>query len=221
MNNSYNESFSTLLTQGQIADAFESRIADLEQEAHEFRLDVESGKLLSAALSVVGLVLSANPVIAVLGGFGMCGYAWMVLTDYQKTKKLLPIPCLRKGVFELFAAAGQYSDTRQVQPDDPTDDVSSCLPPAQATEYQLLALAGDRLVPFLKQVPAERRFAAYRYTLRQVAIRHALPTLEEAIAASDAPALPIADTGLQQVPPQAATELLPARTEVSASDFLT
>ncbi|MEP0873209.1 hypothetical protein NDA01_25945 [Trichocoleus desertorum AS-A10] len=213
MNNSYNESFSALLTQGQIADAFENRITELEQEAHEFRLDVESGKLLSAALGVVGLVLSANPVIAVLGGFGVCGYAWMVLTDYQKTKKLLPIPCLRKGLFELFAAAGEYTDTRQVQPDDLTDDVSSCLPPAQATEYQLLALAGDRLVPFLKQVPAERRFAAYRYTLRQVAIRHALPTLEEAIAASDAPALPVADTGLEQVPPQAAIELLPANAE--------
>ncbi|MBD1864536.1 MULTISPECIES: hypothetical protein [Trichocoleus] len=208
MNNPCNESFSVLLTQGQIADAFENRITELEQEAHEFRLDVESGKLLSAALGVVGLVLSANPVIAVLGGFGVCGYAWMVLTDYQKTKKLLPIPCLRKGVFELFAAAGEYSDTRQVQPDDPTDDVSSCLPPAQATEYQLLVLAGDRLVPFLKQVPAERRFAAYRYTLRQAAIRHALPTLEEAIAASDAPAFPTTDTGLQ-----AATELLPANTE--------
>jgi hypothetical protein len=193
MNNSHNESFSALLTQGQIADAFEERIAELEQEAHEFRLDVESGKLLSAALGVVGLVLSANPLIAVLGGFGLCGYGWMLIEDYRKTKKLLPIPCLRKGLFELFAAAGEYTDTRQVQPDDPTDDVSSCLPPAQATEYQLLALAGDRLVPFLKQVPAERRFAAYRYTLRQVAIRHALPTLEEAIAASDAPALPVSE----------------------------
>jgi hypothetical protein len=191
MSNLHSESFSALLTQGQIADAFESRIAELEQEAHEFQLDVESGKLLSAALGVVGLALSANPLIAVLGGFGVCGYAWMVLEDYRKTKKLLPIPCLRKGLFELFAAAGEYTDTRQVQPDDPTDDVSSCLPPAQATEYQLLALAGDRLVPFLKQVPSERRFAAYRYTLRQVAIRHALPTLEEAIAASDAPALPV------------------------------
>ncbi|MBW4490784.1 MAG: hypothetical protein KME12_23670 [Trichocoleus desertorum ATA4-8-CV12] len=210
MNNFHSEDFSTLLTQGQIADAFESRIAELEQEAHEFRLDVESGKLLSAALGVVGLALSANPLIAVLGGFGLCGYGWMVIEDYRKTKKLLPIPCLRKGVFELFAAAGEYTDTRQVQPDDPTDDVSSCLPPAQATEYQLLALAGDRLVPFLKQVPAERRFAAYRYTLRQVAIRHALPTLEEAIAASDAPALPTPTTTTEQVPPPAATELLPA-----------
>src|SRR6476646_9590520 len=200
MNNSYDENFSTLLTQGQIADAFESRIAELEQEAHEFRLDVESGKLLSAALGVVGLALSANPLIAVLGGFGVCGYAWMVLEDYRKTKKLLPVPCLRKGLFELFSAAGEYSDTRQVQPDDPTDDVSSCLPPAQATEYQLLALAGDRLVPFLKQVPAERRFAAYRYTLRQVAIRHALPTLEEAIAASDAPALPAPQGGGAELP---------------------
>lgn len=210
MSNLYDESFSALLTQGQIADAFEHRISELEKEAHEFRLDVESGKLLSAALGVVGLALSANPLIAVLGGFGVFGYAWMVLEDYQKTKKLLPIPCVRKGLFEMFAAAGEYTDTRQVQPDDPTDDVSSCLPPAQATEYQLLALAGDRLVPFLKQVPAERRFNAYRYCLRQVAIRHALPTLEEAIAASDAPALPTVDAGLEQVPSKASTGLLPA-----------
>ena len=207
MNNLYDESFSALLTRGQIADAFEQRIADLEQEAHEFRLDVESGKLLSAALGVVGLALSANPLIAVLGGFGIFGYVWMVLEDYRKTKKLLPIPCMRKGLFELFSAAGEYTDTRQLQPDDPTDDVSSCLPPAQATEYQLLSLAGDRLVPFLKQVPADRRFNAYRYCLRQVAIRHALPTLEEAIAASDAPALPVVEG--DGVEPLAGGESLP------------
>lgn len=195
-------SFPDLLKQGQIADAIEDRINELEAIAHEYRLDVEAAKLLSGTLTVTGMMLGSIPIVAVLGGLGLAGYGWMVVQDYQRTKKFCPVPCLRKGILELFSETANYSDTRKLTPTDPVDDVGNCLSPGERNEYELLTLAGDRLVEFLRQIPPESRAHAYRYALRKVALSHALPTVEEAIAVADAVSPPLpADTKAEEPTP--------------------
>lgn len=212
-----NLSFPDLLKQGQIADAIEDRINQLEAIAHDYRLDIEAAKLLSGTLTVAGMMLGSIPIVAVLGGLGLVGYGWMVVQDYQRTKKFCPVPCLRKGVLELFSETANYSDTRKLAAADPVDDVGNCLTPGERNEYELLTLAGDRLVEFLRQIPPESRAHAYRYALRKVALSHALPTVEEAIAVADgvSPASLPSDSKVADASPDNVSEPNPAQLEIN------
>jgi hypothetical protein len=53
-------SFSELLAQGQITEALQLRLEVIEGSARHYRQDLEAAKVSSAALSVVGLLLSAK-----------------------------------------------------------------------------------------------------------------------------------------------------------------
>ena len=59
-------SFSQLLAQGQISEALQLRLEAIETSARHYRQDLEAAKVSSAALGVVGLLLSANPLVAVV-----------------------------------------------------------------------------------------------------------------------------------------------------------
>jgi hypothetical protein len=98
-------SFSSLLLQGQITEALQLRLEAIEQKARHYRQDLEAAKVSSAALGVVGLLLSANPLVAVIAGCGLAGYGWTVLRDYQNTKRLCLLPLVRKGTGELLTVS--------------------------------------------------------------------------------------------------------------------
>jgi len=76
-------SFSELLAQGQISEALQLRLEAIETSARHYRQDLEAAKVSSAALGVVGLLLSANPLVAVIAGCGLAGYGWTVLTGFK------------------------------------------------------------------------------------------------------------------------------------------
>src|ERR671917_202316 len=106
-------SFSSLLTQGQIPQALQLRLEAIETSARYYRQDLAAAKVASAALSVVGLLLSANPLVAVIAGCGLAGYGWTVLLDYQNTKRLCLLPLVRKGAGELLTGIGLAATNEQ------------------------------------------------------------------------------------------------------------
>jgi divalent metal cation (Fe/Co/Zn/Cd) transporter len=90
-------SFSELLAQGQITEALQLRLEAIEASARHYRQDLEAAKVSVSALGVVGLLLSANPLVAVIAGCGLASYGYTVLRDYQNTKRLCLLPLVRKG----------------------------------------------------------------------------------------------------------------------------
>ena len=174
-------SFSELLAQGQISEALQLRLEAIEASARYYRQDLEAAKVSSAALGVVGLLLSANPLIAVIAGCGMVGYGWTVLRDYQNTKRLCLLPLVRKGAGELLTGIGLAAANEQGESDDPLLGVIGYVEPELAHEYELVMVAETQLTGYLAHLPGESRLNAYRHILRHTRLRNSLklPPLQD------------------------------------------
>src|SRR4028118_431013 len=146
-------SFSDLLTQGQISDASQPRLSSMEASARHYRQDLEAAKVSSAALGVVGLLLSANPLVAVIAGCGLAGYGYTVLRDYQNTKRLCLLPLVRKGTGELLTGIGLAATNDQGGPGGDTVGAMRGARPELAHEYELVMVAEAQLTGYLAQLP--------------------------------------------------------------------
>jgi hypothetical protein len=174
-------SFSQLLESGDISKALQLRLEAIEAVARHYRQDVEAAKVSSAALGVVGLLMSASPLIAILAGCGLAGYGYVVLRDFQITKKLCPLPLLRKESGELLIGVGMAAVNPDPEPDDPLINVIGYLEPELAHEYELVMVAQAQLTGYLANLPGEKRLLAYRHILRHTRLRNSLqlPSLQE------------------------------------------
>jgi hypothetical protein len=185
-------SFSQLLAQGQISEALQLRLEVIETHARYYRQDLEAAKVSSLTLSLVGLMLSANPLVAVIAGCGLAGYGWTVLRDYQNTKRLCLLPLVRKGTGELLAGIGLAANNEQGEVDDPLLGVIGYVEPELAHEYELVMVAEAQLTGYLAQLPGESRLNAFRHILRHTRLRNSLklPPLQDvalAIASGSVP----------------------------------
>jgi hypothetical protein len=167
-------SFSSLLAQGQITEALQLRLESIEISARQYRQDLEAAKVSSAALSVVGLLLSANPLVAVIAGCGLASYGYTVLRDYQNTKRLCLLPLVRKGTGELLTGIGLAAANEQGEPDDPLLGVIGYVEPELAHEYELVMVAEAQLTGYLAHLPGESRLNGYRHILRHTRLRNSL-----------------------------------------------
>jgi hypothetical protein len=183
-------SFSDLLAQGQITEALQLRLETIEASARHYRQDLEAAKVSSAALGVVGLLLSANPLVAVIAGCGLAGYGWTVLRDYQNTKRLCLLPLVRKGTGELLTGIGLAATNEQGGADDPLLGVIGYVEPELAHEYELVMVAEAQLTGYLAHLPGESRLNAYRHILRHTRLRNSLklPSLQDVALAIASPA---------------------------------
>lgn len=174
-------SFSQLLESGDISKALQLRLEAIEAVARHYRQDVEAAKVSSAALGVVGLLMSASPLIAILAGCGLAGYGYVVLRDFQITKKLCPLPLLRKESGELLIGVGMAAANPDPELDDPLINVIGYLEPELAHEYELVMVAEPQLTSYLANLPGEKRLLAYRHILRHTRLRNSLklPSLQE------------------------------------------
>jgi hypothetical protein len=182
-------SFSELLVQGQITEALQLRLSSIEASARHYRQDLEAAKVSSAALGVVGLLLSANPLVAVIAGCGLAGYGWTVLRDYQNTKRLCLLPLVRKGTGELLTGIGLAAANEQGEADDPLIGVIGYVEPELAHEYELVMVAEAQLIGYLAQLPGESRLNAFRHILRHTRLRNSLklpPLQDVALAIGEA-----------------------------------
>ena len=206
-------SFSELLAQGQITEALQLRLEVIEASARHYRQDLEAAKVSSAALSVVGLLLSANPLVAVIAGCGLGSYAWTILSDYQNTKRLCLLPLVRKGTGELLTGIGLAATNDQGEADDPLLGVIGYVEPELAHEYELVMVAEAQLTGYLAQLPGESRLNAFRHILRHTRLRNSLklPPLQDVALAITAGSVL---SSAQALPPQ--KELVP--NEVPAID---
>jgi hypothetical protein len=202
-------SFSELLVQGQISQALQLRLEAIEVSARHYRQDLEAAKVSSAALGVVGLLLSANPLVAVVAGCGLAGYGYTVLRDYQNTKRLCLLPLVRKGAGELLTGIGLAAANEQGESDDPLLGVIGYVEPELAHEYELVMVAEAQLTGYLAQLPGESRLNAYRHILRHTRLRDSLklPPLQDVALAvssgtvlSPTQALPPTEPVLDAVP---------------------
>lgn len=177
-------SFAALLEEGHIAEAFQLRLEAIEGAAQDYRQELEAAKVTSAALGVVGLVLSASPIVAVIAGCGLLGYGYVVCRDYQITKRLCPVPLLRKDTGDLLAGIGLAANN-QGQDDDPLLNVLGYVAPDLGHEYELLMVAEGQLTGYLTNLPGDKRLCAYRHILRHTRLRNSLklPSLQEVAAA--------------------------------------
>lgn len=194
-------SFSDLLAQGQIAEALQLRLEAIESSARHYRQDLEAAKVSSAALGVVGLLLSANPLVAVIAGCGLVGYGYTVLRDYQNTKRLCLLPLVRKGTGELLTGIGLAATNEQGEADDPLLGVIGYAEPELAHEYELVMVAEAQLTGYLAQLPGESRLNAYRHILRHTRLRNSLklpPLRDVALAIASGSA----SSSSQSLPPQ-------------------
>jgi len=168
-------SFEALLVEGEIHDALELRLEDLEHRAGLNCAETEAAKLSSVALVVTGFAL-ATPITAVLSGVGAIAYAYCVANDYHQTHKLMPFPLWRKGLGELFAGVG-LATTGNKQGTD-ADDIAraeSYLSPKEAKEYRLLIQHPDRVSKWLLEQPADKRGCAYRSVIRGLGVNQVAP----------------------------------------------
>ncbi len=181
-------SFSDLLSQGQITEALQLRLEAIEASARHYRQDLEAAKVSSAALGVIGLLLSANPLVAVIAGCGLAGYGYTVLRDYQNTKRLCLLPLVRKGTGELLTGLGLAATSDQID-EDPLLGVIGYVEPELAHEYELVMVAEAQLTGYLSQLPGEARFNAFRHILRHTRLRNSLklPPLQDVAVAIAAP----------------------------------
>ena len=194
-------SFSNLLAQGQITEALQLRLEAIEASARHYRQDLEGAKVSSAALGVVGLLLSANPLVAVIAGCGLAGYGWTVLRDYQNTKRLCLLPLVRKGTGELLTGIGLAATNDQGEADDPLLGVIGYVEPELAHEYELVMVAEAQLTGYLAQLPGESRLNAFRHILRHTRLRNSLklPPLQDVAVAIASGSVP---REAQSLPPQ-------------------
>ena len=208
-------SFSELLAQGQITEALQLRLEAIETSARHYRQDLEAAKVSSAALSVVGLLLSTNPLVAVIAGCGLAGYGWTVLRDYQNTKRLCLLPLVRKGTGELLTGIGLAGANQRAEADDPLLGVIGYVEPEISHEYELVMVAEAQLTGYLSNLPGESRLNAYRHILRHTRLRNSLklPPLQDVALAI---ASPVPST--KPTLPAALTDLAPA-IEVKAEVF--
>lgn len=207
-------SFSELLAQGQIAEALQLRLEAIESSARHYRQDLEAAKVSSAALGVVGLLLSANPLVAVIAGCGLAGYGWTVLRDYQNTKRLCLLPLVRKGTGELLTGIGLAAANEQGQADDPLLGVIGYVEPELAHEYELVMVAEAQLTGYLAHLPGESRLNAYRHILRHTRLRNSLklPPLQDVALAISSGSVPLSCPSL----PQKNEQVKPEQEEVPA-----
>jgi len=159
------------------------------------------------------LLLSANPLVAVIAGCGLAGYGWTVLRDYQNTKRLCLLPLVRKGTGELLTGIGLAATNDQDEADDPLLGVIGYVEPELAHEYELVMVAEAQLTNYLAQLPGESRLNAYRHILRHTRLRNSLklPPLQDVAVAIASGSVP---SSAPSLPPQ--TESLPD--EVPAID---
>jgi hypothetical protein len=198
-------SFSDLLAQGQISEALQLRLEAIEASARHYRQDLEAAKVSSAALGVVGLLLSANPLVAVIAGCGLVGYGYTILRDYQNTKRLCLLPLVRKGTGELLTGIGLAATNEQGGADDPLLGVIGYVEPELAHEYELVMVAEAQLTGYLAHLPGESRLNAYRHILRHTRLRNSLklPSLQDVALAIASPIPPTTPT-LPAVKPESA-----------------
>ncbi|HEY9876861.1 MAG TPA: hypothetical protein V6D29_00335 [Leptolyngbyaceae cyanobacterium] len=175
--------FSILLKEEPEA-AIASRLDYLEEKAKAARLDIESAKLSSLTLTLVGFGLSANPLVALIGGIGALGYVGSLVTDYLATGRFCPVPALRKGVGELLSGFSGHGD--DADPDvAEVEALASCLPPREAKEFWLLSRNSDRLLGHILPVAPEQRLSAYGLAVRNPRV---LGTVNPALPALSSPA---------------------------------
>jgi hypothetical protein len=177
------------------------RLEAIEASARHYRQDLEAAKVSSAALGVVGLLLSANPLVAVIAGCGLAGYGWTVLRDYQDTKRLCLLPLVRKGTGELLTGIGLAATNDQCEADDPLLGVIGYVEPELAHEYELVMVAEAQLTTYLAQLPGESRLNAFRHILRHTRLRNSLklPPLQDVALAIASGSVP---SSAQSLPPQ-------------------
>jgi hypothetical protein len=199
--NSIINSFSSLLSQGQISEALQLRLEAIEQKARHYRQDLEAAKVSSAAVGVVGLLLSANPLVAVIAGCGLAGYGWTILRDYQNTKRLCLFPLVRKGTGELLTGIGLAATNELLGADDPLLGVIGYVEPELAHEYELVMVSEAQLTGYLAHLPGESRLNAYRHILRHTRLRNSLklPPLQDVALAIASGSVP---RDSQALPPQ-------------------
>jgi len=194
-------SFSELLAQGQITEALQLRLEAIEASARHYRQDLEAAKVSSAALGIVGLLLSANPLVAVIAGCGLASYGYTVLRDYQNTKRLCLLPLVRKGTGELLTGIGLAATNNKSEADDPLLGVIGYVEPELAHEYELVMVAEAQLTGYLAQLPGESRLNAFRHILRHTRLRNSLklPPLQDVALAIASGTVP---SSSQSLPPQ-------------------
>lgn len=178
-------SFDELLKRGEIHDALEIRLEQLEAQAGQNCAEIEAAKVASAALVVTGFVL-ATPVTAVFAGAGAIAYLYSVASDYHQTHRFALFPLVRTGIGDLLSGVGLAATGNQVRED--RDDIAraeSYLSPREAKEYRLLVQSPDRVSKWLLEQPAEKRAIAYRSLTRNLGIKQ-LSTSQASTPVADA-----------------------------------
>lgn len=203
-------SFRELLEAGEISEALQLRLAAIEYEAQQYRQEVEAAKVSTAALMLVGAMLSVSPLVAVLAGCGAAAYGYTVYRDAHLTGRFCPLPLARRNAGELLASVSLMSAGQDVQ-DDPLMSVIGYIEPELAHEYELLMVAEAQLGAYLGQLPQQKRILAYGHILRHTRIRRSfsLPPLQDVAAAI---------TKLEQPTPSPAVAPQPKPSQLEAPD---
>ncbi len=163
--------FKDLLAQGRISEAIQLRIEGIEFQAQQYRQDLEAAKISSAVVSLVGIVLSANPLIGILGALGAFGYGVTLYKDFIETKQLCLVPLTRKSLGDIVAAIAEQDDEAEI---DQLASVLGYVSPKLAHEYELLVVSELGVTQFLTTVKPDERVNAYQYLLRHTRIRNSL-----------------------------------------------
>lgn len=168
--------FEQLLESGQIVEAFDLKLTVLEEEAAEYRGDIDLYKGTSLALTAFSVLFSLTPIGLAALTLGSLSYVTACYMDMAKIKKLYPLPGVRHTVGEMFA--GVMDDEERTALDaDLIRETVAFLDRAEAWEYELLVQFQEHMLPLLLQVPSGSRELAYRVLLRHIKSRGAVPTM--------------------------------------------
>jgi len=166
--------FSELLEAGEIDQAIQLRLDTLEHSAQEYRTDCEASKIGGAAAMLLGIGMSANPLIGFLGVLSAVGYAYTVFCDYRATGRFCPLPGVRKGIGQLFESVAGAADDKDGEAEDPLEQVRSGLSPTDSHEYELLCVSDGEVCKMLGVLPPAKRQAGYNFLLRRTRLLNSL-----------------------------------------------
>ena len=138
------------------------RLDDLSYEAARSRGSWEASKVISlGGVVAAGVAATVNPVMMIAAVGSMVGYAWAVVGEGARSRRLKPLPMTTKSLLDIFGQlGGGEGEGDELVPQ------LKYLSPEEQTEALLLDYQAQSVARFLSSIDEDEREQAYKQLVR-------------------------------------------------------
>lgn len=151
------------LEAGNVAEWLTERKDQLLIQAQTSEAEADTTRVLGLAATGIGTICYAiNPFMLIGGMIGGAAWLWFVVSHYNRTKEIAPLPFVRGNFLDALSKMGD-ADLRGGEQNHLAETIKF-LPRVEAGEYVFLhSDYFETMVDYLSQVEAGKRFYAYRW----------------------------------------------------------